>query len=105
MAVVIKGERLQEIRKDHGDTQESFARKLGFSLSTIRKWEQNCCDPSLETIVEICRLYNVSADYLLGLNELDPLIFEEKRRNLPDEDQKDLRLFEEFLVYRAKQDE
>ena len=103
MAVAIKGERLQEIRKDHGDTQEEMARKLGFSISTVRKWEQNCCDPALETIVEICRLYNVSADYLLGLTELDPLLFEEKKKRIPEKSRRELQLFEEFLIYRARQ--
>lgn len=99
MSVGINGERLKEIRKDHGDTQEDLARKLDFSVSTIRKWEQECCDPSLETLVQICRLYQVSSDYLLNLSKIDPLLYRQKQHSLSAESQQALKLFEDFLIY------
>ncbi len=34
------GERLAEIRKDHGDNQDDLARKLNVSVFAIRSWEQ-----------------------------------------------------------------
>ena len=72
------GERLAEIRKDHHDTQASLAKKLVVSIPTIRAWEQNKSDPSYQTLCKICRMYNVSSDYLLGLNNDDPLLHKEK---------------------------
>ena len=68
------GERLAEIRKDYHDTQASLAKKLVVSIPTIRAWEQNRSDPSYPTLCKICRMYNVSSDYLLGLNNDDPLL-------------------------------
>ncbi len=34
------GERLADVRKDHGDTQAALADRLKVSLSSIRSWEQ-----------------------------------------------------------------
>ncbi len=73
------GERLAEMRKDHGDTQAALAARLGVSLPTVRAWEQEKSSPSHEMLVTICRLYGVSSDYLLGLTDLDPVYTEKKR--------------------------
>ena len=56
------GERLQEIRKDNGDTQQDLANKLHASLYAVRCWEQGKSDPSHDTLAAICRLYDVCAD-------------------------------------------
>ena len=63
------GERLQDIRKDHNDTQQDLADKPHSSLYAVRCWEQGKSNPSHDTLVAICRLYGVSADYLLGLTK------------------------------------
>lgn len=60
------GERLQEIRKDNGDTQQDLANKLHASLYAVRCWEQGKSDPSHDTLAAICRLYDVSADLSAG---------------------------------------
>ena len=39
------GERLAEIRKDHGDNQDDLARKLNVSVFAIRSWEQEKSAP------------------------------------------------------------
>lgn len=39
------GERLSEVRKDHGDTQAKLAQKLEVSLPTVRAWEQEKAPP------------------------------------------------------------
>lgn len=92
------GERLQEIRKDHGDTQQSLADKLHVSLHAVRCWEQNKSDPSHETLVEICRLYHVSADYLLGLTDEYALTGNASREKLNSENRMIMRSFEAFLL-------
>ncbi len=66
------GERLAEVRKDHGEKQAELAAYLCVSLSTVRSWEQDKSSPSHEALVSICRRYQVSADYLLGLSNVDP---------------------------------
>lgn len=65
------GERLQEIRKDNGDTQQSLADKLQVSMSAVRCWEHDKSDPSHDTLIRICQLYHVSSDYLLGMKDED----------------------------------
>ena len=91
------GERLKEIRKDHHDTQKDLARKLGFSTATVSKWEQGQAKPDLDTLVEICRMYHVTSDFLLGLSDSDPLIYEQRMERLSEEHQKMLETFQSYL--------
>ena len=97
------GERLAEMRKDHGDTQAALAERLGVSLPTVRAWEQEKSSPSHEMLVAICRLYGVSSDYLLGLTDLDPAYTQKKRAaSLTPEEQKALRDYEAYLRWKRK---
>ncbi len=97
------GDRLAEVRKDHGDYQDDLADKLHVSSYTVASWEQGKSNPSHELLVAIYRLYSVSADYLLGLTNDDP-IFGEKRRidRFTPSERAEIRLFEEYLLYRRK---
>jgi len=98
------GERLAEIRKDHGDTQAVLATRLGVSLPTVRAWEQEKSSPSHEMLVTICRLYDVSSDYLLGLTDLDPAYTQKKRQTLlTPEERAEVRDFENFLRWKRKE--
>ncbi len=99
---MLDGERLREIRKDHGDTQESLGKKLGYATPTISKWEQGETEPGLETLKQICQMYEVSADYLLGLTDDDPLLVKKRREILSDKSKDALRLFEDYLVESEK---
>ena len=99
---MLDGERLREIRKDHGDTQESLGKKLGYATPTVSKWEQGETEPGLEALKQICRMYEVSADYLLGLTDDDPLLAKKRRAILSDKSKDALRLFEDYLVSRDK---
>lgn len=93
------GERLKEIRKYcYGDTQEKLAHKLHVTKSTIQSWEQGKSDPSHDILVAICRLYDVSADYLLGLTDDDPLYQKRRQQLLSPENLKTLKKFESFLL-------
>ena len=65
-------ERLKEIRKLSGDSQKSLAKKLYVSQGAVSMYEQGQARPSYETLLEICKLYGTSADYLLGLTDSDP---------------------------------
>lgn len=95
------GELLAEVRKDHGDTQASLAQKLHVTVSAVRSWEREISSPPHETLVSICRLYQVSADYLLGLTRVDPMYVQRRRlENFSQEELDQLRDFEEFLRWR-----
>lgn len=97
------GERLAEVRFDHGDTQASLAEKLHVTHFTVSSWEQEKSSPSHETLVSICRLYQVSSDYLLGLSDVDPAYIQRKRlEKLTKAELKELATYEEFLVWKRK---
>ena len=42
------------------------ANKLGVSQPTLSSWESERKSPTIDSILKMCRLYNVSADFLLG---------------------------------------
>lgn len=63
------GEKLRELRLREGMTQHQLADKIGLVGGTISAYEQGKKYPSLEILIKICVLFNVSSDYMLGLND------------------------------------
>ena len=61
------GERIQELRKKNNMTQEQLADLLRVSPQAISKWERGVANPDLYLIPDIAEVFNVSADYLLGI--------------------------------------
>lgn len=57
--------RLREVRMNSGLTQQNMADKLGISLNAYQKYEQSERSPSLECLVSIADIFDVSLDYLL----------------------------------------
>ena len=92
------GERLKEVRSDHKDTQQMLADKLRVSKSTIQSWEQEKSSPNHDLLVEICRLYRVSSDFLLGLKDDDPIFLSEREEELSAENLHLLKRFRIFLL-------
>lgn len=88
------GELLAETRKLHGDRQEDLAKKLGVSLSAVRSWEQEKSSPGHKALTSICRMYQVSADYLLGLTRTD------HPEEFTREELAQIRQFESFLLWK-----
>ena len=97
------GERLAEVRKDHGDKQTDLAQKLNVAVSTVRSWEQGKSSPPHEMLVCICRLYQVSADYLLGLSDIDPAYVQHRRmESLTPKELAALRDYELYLLWKRR---
>lgn len=65
----IISQRIKEIRTDNKLNQSEFGKSLSVSQDTISLWENGKSLPNTEFIILICQKYNVSADYLLGLEE------------------------------------
>ncbi len=59
------GNKLNQLRKLSGMTQEQLAEKLNVSRQTISKWESGSTSPDLESIVKVSKLFHVSLDDLL----------------------------------------
>lgn len=61
-------ERIKYLRDGFGLTQAELARILGLSRSAINAWEVGIAIPSTQCIIQLAKTFNVSADYLLGIN-------------------------------------
>jgi len=99
------GERLQELRKDHGMSQEQLAQSLGVSHYTVSSYECNRSDPDDKSKIIIAKLFNVSVDYLLGLIE-EPLSYDRKNKyiSVPNsfskQDTWEIKKYIEFIKYK-----
>ena len=63
-------EKLQELRKRTGITQEELAQALFVSRTAVSKWESGRGFPSIESLKAISRHFNISIDELLSGQEL-----------------------------------
>lgn len=60
-------EKLYELRRASGMSQEELAEKLGVSRQAVSKWESGATQPELQKLIELSKLYSVSVDELLSL--------------------------------------
>lgn len=66
------GERIFELRKKSGLSQEELAEKLGVSRQSVSKWESGNVMPDIDKALAMCELFGVSTDYLLtGKSDAD----------------------------------
>ncbi len=65
----IFGSRLKELRIEAGLKQSQLATFFNVSKTTICQWEMSKQEPSLEDVVKISEYFNVSTDFLLGVND------------------------------------
>lgn len=72
-------EKLQELRKSKGLTQEKLAESLFVSRTAISKWESGRGYPSLDSLKEIARFFSVTIDDLICSDEMISVAENEKR--------------------------
>jgi len=63
------GLRLKTLRNAKGITQEQLAEKLNVSKASVSRYEQSAMYPTVEVLIKLCKYFNVSADYILGLSD------------------------------------
>lgn len=63
------GEIIKELRKERNLTQSQLAEMLWTSQDTVSLWERGKSLPDLTMIIKLTKIFNVSADYLLGLKD------------------------------------
>lgn len=86
-------EKIFELRKANGMSQEQLAEKIGVSRQSISKWESGESTPEMERLIELSKVFNVTTDYLLKTSEVDQLAIrtetiEKKQERLQAEFQK-----------------
>lgn len=67
--------RVRDLREDADLSQAQVAAMLGKQTTTYRRWESGETEIPVHIIKELCKIYDVSADYILG--------FTNDKHNLP----------------------
>ena len=75
-------EKLQELRKNKGLTQEELAEVLYVSRTAISKWESGRGYPNIESLKEISKFFDVSIDDLLSGEKLISIAEKENKSNI-----------------------
>lgn len=65
--------RLVNLRKEKGLSQEQLAEKIGVSRQAVSKWERSEASPDTDNLIMLARLYEVSLDELLRTEDEIPL--------------------------------
>jgi len=101
------GERLLELRKDAGLTQDDLAAILNINKHSISSYERDKSEPPDAIKIAIAMYFQVSIDYLLGLT--DNPSPSDKVQNVirlpkafPERSIPELREYIEYLLYRNK---
>ena len=80
VVIVEFNEKLQELRKNKGLTQEELAEALYVSRTAVSKWESGRGYPSIDSLKEIAKYFSVTIDELLSSDEVINLAEEENKQ-------------------------
>ena len=69
-------QRVHELRVASSWSQVELANRLNISKQTVSNWENDNIQPSIEMLVRLSRIFNVTTDYLLGLDDTPRLSVE-----------------------------
>ncbi len=106
------GERLKSIRMKKGVKVSEIAKELGISERAYRNYENNERDLSTMTLLKICLYFDVSSEYILGIDDktksLSPAIdgkkaLEAKLETLSTESLEELDKFMDYLLWKEEQ--
>ena len=70
------GQRINELRQAFGWNQVELAKRLGVAKQTVSNWENDNIQPSIEMLIRLAKLFNVTTDYLLGFDQTPRLSME-----------------------------
>ncbi len=61
-------DKIKSLREQNSMTQAELAKRLGITRSSVNAWEMGISVPSTQYVVELAEIFDVSTDYLLGVN-------------------------------------
>lgn len=70
----VLSQRLRQLRYKYCFSQKTVASRLGVTQSMVSAYESGEREPSLKVLARLSRLYNCSADYLLGIGSPDRVL-------------------------------
>ena len=59
--------RMRELRTDKQMSMKQLAVAIGTTDAAISNWENGINEPKISYVIRLCEFFNVSADYLLGI--------------------------------------
>ncbi len=93
---------IRNLREDADLTQQQVAEVLKTSQPMYASYEGGVHEMPIRHLISLCRLYQVSADSILGLTDETEAATPQKELLYTPENLELLRLFEEFLLARQK---
>lgn len=90
------GQRIQELRKAEGLTQDQLAQKIGVSMAAIRNYENGLREPNSKAMAALERYFRVSGEYLRG--EIDRDTFFQQSEAIQGQLDELISLFQAFKV-------
>ena len=104
--------RLVQLRKKRGLTQQQIADKIGVNRGSYSNWEKGKREPSFENLIKLTNILNTTTDFLLGKSNIDfgndSKIYEEYKELLSQNKKEEIKerydhSFEFFIKAVAKQ--
>lgn len=81
--LVESGKRIKKLRKEKGWTQELLAEKTGVTREYLGKIEKRDRGASIDLLIEFCKCFNSSLDYLV-LGKVDNTQIENKKKEVQE---------------------
>lgn len=99
--------KLKELRKKNKITQKELANTLNVTQNAVFNWENEKCEPNMDTLIKLANFFDVSIDYLtMGKAELLTKVWDEHRElenvtlenDIDDDGFKGILMIDGFLV-------
>lgn len=68
---ILIGDKIRELRKSRGITQEQLAESIGISFQAVSKWENHIALPDITLVPALANYFNVTCDELFGINIME----------------------------------
>lgn len=88
--------RIAQLRKEKGLNQVGLGLRLNVSQKMVSAYESGIHQPSIETLLELSKIFNVSVDYILGNSDIRQSAEKFSRDNLSTNELKLLELYKEL---------
>lgn len=66
------GDKIRELRTQNNITQKELSEKLFVTAQAVSRWEKNEVEPSIKTLTEIAKIFDVTVDQLLAEGDIQP---------------------------------
>ena len=77
---MILADKILDLRKTNGWSQEELAEKMNVSRQSVSKWESTAAIPDINKILELAKLFGVTTDYLLK-DDMDKAVYSDTDDN------------------------